>query len=102
MNNRDFSESVEDGGDLAKAGDLGPEGLSFIPADGSPTGSPMLAVGNEVSGTTTLFSITGDAVRRHRRGPPTSRYWASTTSTAASRPTDPKPAQPSWAGRWRN
>lgn len=62
VNNRDFSESVEDGGNLAKAGDLGPEGLSFIPADGSPTGSPMLAVGNEVSGTTTLFSITGDAV----------------------------------------
>ncbi|ASN38086.1 bifunctional metallophosphatase/5'-nucleotidase [Arthrobacter sp. 7749] len=62
LNNRDFSQSVEDGGDLATAGDLGPEGLSFIPADGSPTGAPMLAVGNEVSGTTTLFSITGDAV----------------------------------------
>ncbi|WP_411731535.1 choice-of-anchor I family protein [Paeniglutamicibacter sp.] len=62
INNRDFSQSVEDGGDLATAGDLGPEGLAFIPAEGSPTGTPMLAVGNEVSGTTTLFSITGDAV----------------------------------------
>ncbi|MFI8410878.1 choice-of-anchor I family protein [Paeniglutamicibacter gangotriensis] len=62
VNNRDFSESVEEGGNLAKAGDLGPEGLAFIPADGSPTGSPMLAVGNEVSGTTTLFAISGDDV----------------------------------------
>jgi 2',3'-cyclic-nucleotide 2'-phosphodiesterase (5'-nucleotidase family) len=57
LNNRDFSESVEDGGDLAAAGDLGPEGVTFIPAATSPTGKPMLAVGNEVSGTTTLFGI---------------------------------------------
>ena len=57
LNNRDFSESVEDGGDLAAAGDLGPEGLAFVPAAVSPTGKPMLAVGNEVSGTTTLFGI---------------------------------------------
>jgi 5'-nucleotidase len=57
LNNRNFAESVEDGGDLAAAGDLGPEGLTFIPAAVSPTGKPMLAVGNEVSGTTTLFGI---------------------------------------------
>lgn len=56
LNNRDFSASqadVENG----MAGDLGPEGLAFIAADDSPTGKPMLAVGNEVSGTTTLFGI---------------------------------------------
>jgi DNA-binding beta-propeller fold protein YncE len=56
-NNRDFAESgesIRDGGDLAKAGDLGPEGLTFIPSkDG-----PMVAVANEVSGTTTLFRVT--------------------------------------------
>lgn len=57
VNNRDFSQSVDDGGDLATAGDLGPEGVTFIPADQSPSGTPMLAVGNEVSGTTTLFAI---------------------------------------------
>jgi len=61
INNRDFSVSVEDADDqgaaLAAAGDLGPEGLAFITAEESPTGQPMLAVGNEVSGTTTLFSI---------------------------------------------
>ena len=63
MNNRDFSVSVEDADDpaavLSQAGDLGPEGLAFIPAASSPTGAPLLAVANEVSGTTTLFSIAG-------------------------------------------
>ncbi|WP_396640992.1 choice-of-anchor I family protein [Microbacterium sp.] len=61
INNRDFSVSVEDADDpssvLSAAGDLGPEGITFISADASPTGEPMLAVGNEVSGTTTLFAI---------------------------------------------
>lgn len=64
VNNRDFSVSVEDGGSLADAGDLGPEGLTFLPAGASPTGRPMLAVANEVSGTTTLFAV--DAVRGGR------------------------------------
>ncbi len=37
--------------------DLGPEGLDYIPAHQSPTGKPLLAVANEVSGTTTLYTI---------------------------------------------
>jgi hypothetical protein len=61
VNNRDFSVSVEDADDpasvLSQAGDLGPEGLAFIPAASSPTGAPLLAVANEVSGTTTLFAV---------------------------------------------
>ncbi len=69
VNNRDFSVSVEGADDqaasLAAAGDLGPEGVTFIPARESPTGSPMLAVGNEVSGTTTLFAI--DVSKRGRK-----------------------------------
>ncbi len=63
VNNRDFSVSVEDADEpeqvLSAAGDLGPEGLDFIPPEASPTDEPMLAVGNEVSGTTTLWSVTG-------------------------------------------
>jgi 5'-nucleotidase len=59
LNRRDFSVSVEDDGveRLPAAGDLGPEGITFIPAETSPTGAPMLAVANEVSGTTTLYAI---------------------------------------------
>jgi hypothetical protein len=39
------------------AGDLGPEGLKFVPARDAPRGKPLLIVGNEVSGTTTVYEI---------------------------------------------
>jgi DNA-binding beta-propeller fold protein YncE len=61
VNNRDFAFSLDGAADtdaaLAGAGDLGPEGLTFIPAADSPSGEPLLAVASEVSGTTTLFAI---------------------------------------------
>ncbi|WP_210602761.1 choice-of-anchor I family protein [Brevibacterium oceani] len=65
FNNRDFSVSVEDEIEdasdpaalLASAGDLGPEGITFLSADESPTGEAALVVGNEVSGTTSLYSV---------------------------------------------
>jgi hypothetical protein len=54
LNNRDFT--AEPGTD--EAGDLGAEGLAFISASDSPIrGVPMLAVANEVSGTTTLYRV---------------------------------------------
>lgn len=43
--------------ELAQVGDLGPEGLKFVPAKDSPTGQPLLIVGFEVSGTTSIFEI---------------------------------------------
>jgi DNA-binding beta-propeller fold protein YncE len=52
-NNRNFDGNAEAG----KAGDLGPEGLTFIPAAISPNGKDLLVVANEVSGTTTFFEI---------------------------------------------
>jgi hypothetical protein len=43
--------------DIAKAGDLGHEGVLAIPASISPDGTPLLVVCNEVSGTTTIWRI---------------------------------------------
>ncbi|MCO7226467.1 choice-of-anchor I family protein [Pleionea sp. CnH1-48] len=54
ISNRDFSVKPGEGSD---AGDLGPEGMLFIPADKSPSNQPLLVIGNEVSGTTTLYTI---------------------------------------------
>ena len=42
-------------GDLC--GDLGPEGLTFVGKGDSPTGEALLIVGNEVSGTTTMYGL---------------------------------------------
>ncbi|MFG5408789.1 choice-of-anchor I family protein [Piscinibacter sakaiensis] len=39
------------------SGDRGPEGLLLIPAAQSPNGKPLLVVGHEVSGTTTVLQI---------------------------------------------
>lgn len=55
-NNRDFAGDPEAG----TAKDLAPEGLVFIPADQSPTGEALLVVANEISGTTTVYSIIGN------------------------------------------
>lgn len=53
VNNRDFAADVK----TPAAKDLGPEGVLFIPAASSPTGKPLLAVSNEISGTVTTYSL---------------------------------------------
>ncbi|GAB4529508.1 MAG: choice-of-anchor I family protein [Anaerolineae bacterium] len=54
-NNRDFSVTPGEEG----AGDLGPEGLVFVSADESPTGTNLLVVTNEISGSTTVYELSG-------------------------------------------
>lgn len=58
-NNRDFTVDYdEDNVDATSlAGDLGPEGLAFVNKEDSPTDDALLIAGNEVSGTTTVFSV---------------------------------------------
>ena len=62
VNERDFG--VDPGSDIADgphdasdAGDLGPEGVTFVPGEEAPDGDPLLVVGNELSGTTTVYRV---------------------------------------------
>lgn len=55
VNPRNFAAEPED--ELAQAGDLGPEGLLFVAEEDSPIDSPLLIVGNEISGTTTVYKV---------------------------------------------
>ena len=51
--NRDFSAVATD----SAAGDLGPEGLFFIPASVSPNNMDLLVASNEISGNIAIYSI---------------------------------------------
>lgn len=56
INNRNFG--VTPGSStLATVGDLGPEGLVFIPAAQSPNGKDLLLVSNEISGTVSIIQL---------------------------------------------
>jgi hypothetical protein len=62
VNNRKFPRNPTTGALLAcndtnDCGDLGPEGLTFVPAWQSPTRKPLLIVSNEVSSTTTIWQV---------------------------------------------
>lgn len=53
LNNRNFAVPVN----TAEAGDLGPEGLTFVPGENMADGVARLIVGNEVSGTTSVYRV---------------------------------------------
>lgn len=51
-------------GDFTAPGttDVSPEGVWFIAAEDSPTGAPLLLSANELSGTTTVYEVTGSEI----------------------------------------
>ncbi len=53
VNNRNFAQTPAAG----MGGDLGPEGLIYIPANQSPNGQPLIVIANEISGSTTIYQI---------------------------------------------
>ncbi|MFA3790681.1 choice-of-anchor I family protein [Aliiglaciecola sp. SL4] len=72
-NNRDFDTDFEldddldnpcdtaegmDCSEVAESGDLGPESIKFVSAEQSPNGNALLIIGNEVSGTVTVYQVT--------------------------------------------
>ncbi|RPF83641.1 MAG: DUF839 domain-containing protein [Roseibacillus sp. TMED18] len=59
LSNRYFSAELDEEttAEFRALGDLGPEGLYFVPNEESPNGSNLLAVANEVSGTTTVWNL---------------------------------------------
>jgi 2',3'-cyclic-nucleotide 2'-phosphodiesterase/3'-nucleotidase/5'-nucleotidase len=56
VNRRDFSVNAN-ATNFFNAGDLGPEGIIFIEAASSPNGKPLVVIGNEISGTTTILQV---------------------------------------------
>lgn len=66
INNRSFDTDFKITGDnvvkgnINHAGDLGPEGMTFISADNSPTNQPLLLIANEVSGSTSVYQFKND------------------------------------------
>lgn len=57
LNSRETWDVDPDAGNLEGYGDLGPEGLVFIPAADSANGKALLVVGHEVSGTTAIYEV---------------------------------------------
>ncbi len=56
LNTRNFSITPNQA-NLASVGDLGPEGIVFIPRNESPNGKDMIILSNEVSGTVALLQV---------------------------------------------
>ena len=55
--NAEFVDYINPTDENGNAIDLGPEGLTFISAEDSPNGEPILVVTNEISNTTTIFNV---------------------------------------------
>ena len=76
INSRDFSSAI--------AGDVSPEGLCFIPASQSVTGSDLLLSANEVSGTVAAYKLTAKSTTTHNSSQSTTKSYAITAVAGAN------------------
>ena len=53
-----INRGLVEGADIT--GDLAPEGMKFVEAANSPTGKPLLIVGNEISGSVSVWEVSVD------------------------------------------
>lgn len=56
-NNPTFVDYKNSRSTSAYAGDHGPEGITYVTSENSPTGVPYVLVANEISGTITIFEV---------------------------------------------
>lgn len=70
--NPKFIQYLNNNPEFLPTGDIAPEGLTFIGQANSPTNNPLLVVGNEDSGTATIFEFRHDSTTGPR---PNSILW---------------------------
>ncbi|MCD8152005.1 MAG: choice-of-anchor I family protein, partial [Clostridiales bacterium] len=80
INSRDYSEDPSSGASLSS--DISPEGLYFISAEASASGTPILLAAFEVSGTVAAYAV-GDTPAGHTYGKPVFR-WATDHSSCTA------------------
>ena len=56
-NNPTFTDYKNSRSTSAYSGDHGPEGITYVAPENSPTGLPYILVANEISGTITIFEV---------------------------------------------
>lgn len=64
VNDRDVTVTANAANVAARAMDLGPESIRFVPANANPRGKPLLVVGSEVSGTTSVYEVAITALQQ--------------------------------------
>lgn len=64
VNDRDVTLAANEANVAAAKMDLGPESIRFVPATGNPRGKPLLVVGSEVSGTTSVYEVAITALQQ--------------------------------------
>ncbi|MEY3398532.1 MAG: hypothetical protein RL220_1126 [Bacteroidota bacterium] len=69
-------ESYNNSRDLGSAagGDLGPEGIIYIPSSDSPSDTGLVVIANEISATLSVYNVSGDVKKKGNGGKKSGEY----------------------------